>query len=316
MMTSPPGRRRLTFAGAAAFVLSTTGLGACGDALVEQGFRGEPRLTFTGQIATANGDTTTAGPLRAALFWSQRGTTALDATLVEQPAVSVAVQFPGTFEINVFDPPPDVAWTSPTAGYRVALVLIYEDVDADGRLTFDGTETTELRGGAQNQAVLWAERSLGSAESPTGNALLPGYHAVHLPMPCAVIAPPTRGADCGVPLGAACTDDTNCGTGGRCLTQDAQTFWPGGYCIAPALVGGCEPNEGVLRRTRVDGTEAAFWHRRCETAADCRADAGYTCLDDACYPGAPAALVLDRNLVPAALCAAFEAGEGHDGPER
>lgn len=278
---------------------------SCGDPLIEQGFRGEPMLTFEGQIGTSNADSTSGEGLRAALFWSPAGDTALTADLVEQPSLSVAVAFPGTFQINVFEPPPAVAWRDPAALWRVALVLLSQDADANGRFSL-----RELRGGARNQAVLWAERALTAAESPTGTALEAGYHAVRLPMPCAVVAAPTDGGDCGVPLGAACEADTDCGDAGVCLTRDLQTFWPGGYCVQRAVSGGCTPAAGVLRRTSVAEAEGSYWHRRCESPADCRVDAGYRCLDDACFPGEPALLVLDPRMKPGPLCASFE--EDHD----
>ena len=278
---------------------------SCGDPLIEQGFRGEPMLTFEGQIGTSNAGSTSGEALRAALFWSPAGDTALSSDLVEQPALSVAVAFPGTFQINVFEPPPKLAWRDPAALWRVALVLLSQDTDADGRFSL-----RELRGGARNQAVLWAERALTAAESPTGSALAAGYHAVRLPMPCAVVAAPTDGADCGVPLGAACEADTDCGDAGLCLTRDLQTFWPGGYCVQRAVSGGCTPATGILRRTSVADAEGSYWHRRCESPADCRVDTGYRCLDDACFPGEPALLVLDPRMKPGPLCASFE--EDHD----
>lgn len=288
------------------------GLLSCGDPLIEQGFRGEPMLTFTGRIGTATGDAGASGDLRAALFWSPAGTTTLSEVLdelVEQPALSVAVHFPGVFEINIFEPPQAVAWTGPDLGFHVALVLIYEDADGSGDFS-----PTELRGGARNQAVLWAERPLSGAESPTGNPLASGYHALRLPQPCAVLTPPTGGDACRVPLGAACAADEDCGTGGRCLTQDPQTFWPGGYCVQAAQSGGCTPGNGILRRTSIGGLEASYWHRRCESTAECRVDAGYRCEDDACWPGEPAALVLDRRLETAPLCAPYEVDDDDDGP--
>jgi hypothetical protein len=295
--------RHNALAAACGLALST----GCGDPLIEQGFRGEPMLTFEGQIGTSLGGSTSGDGLRAALFWSPAGDTELSGELVEQPALSVAVAFPGTFEINVFEPPPAVAWRAPRSPWRVALVLLSQDADGNGRFSLD-----ELRGGARNQAVLWAERALAAAESPTGSALAAGYHAVRLPMPCGIVPAPTDGADCGVPLGAACEADADCGAAGVCLTRDLQTFWPGGYCVQPAVSGGCTPDTGILRRTSVGEIEASYWHRGCESPAECRVDAGYRCVEDACFPGEPALLVLDPRMKPGPLCAAFETDHDED----
>ncbi len=104
----------------------------CGDPVVEKGFRGEPRFSFTGEVATANSETTFEHALRAAVFWSVDGDTSLGAKLVEHSAISVAVRFPGLFEVNVFERPLDLAWAEPEADIRVGLVLVYEDLNGDG----------------------------------------------------------------------------------------------------------------------------------------------------------------------------------------
>jgi hypothetical protein len=269
---------------------------ACGDPLVEQGYRGAPLYTFTGQIGSVSGGSTFEAPVRAAVFWSIDGTTNLHGDLVEQSAIALAVRFPGTFEINVFEPPRDVPWKDPQAPVRVGLVLVYEDVNGNHRL-----DPGELRGGARNEALLYVERAVPAAASPTGRALAPGFQAQRLPMPCGVPSA-TAGGDCGVPLGASCDTDADCGTGGLCLHRDEYSDWPGGYCLQRLSAGGCRPAGGVLLHTEIEGSENSYWHRRCETGADCRFAEGYVCEDWACLPDGPVALILDRSLEVAALC--------------
>lgn len=275
---------------------------SCGDGLTEAGYRGEPLHTFTGQVTTVSGVTTSA-PLRAAVFWNPRGQTDLGEDLVEQDAVSVAVRFPGVFEVNVFEPPPeDVAWVDRGASHRVGLLLVYEDLNGSGR-----ADSGELRGGATHQVLLYARRALKAAESPSGAPLGAGYHALRVPLPCEVEEADELAADtsCGVPIGDPCGADTDCGTGGLCLLRDpSQPSWPGGYCVQP-VTPDCRPS-GV----KASGEAGEYWLRRCEEPEHCRLADGYTCAEGACVPATPSALVLSPDFAVAPLC--VEHAEGHE----
>ncbi len=279
------------------FTLAVLSLG-CGDALTERGFLGVPLYTFTGRIASVGGPRGYEGPLRAALFWSPDGDTAITSKLVEQQDISMEVRFPGEFEINVFAPPPETAWAEIGAAYRVGLILIYEDLDRDGRF-----DLGELRGGAQNQALLFVERALDAEGSPTGRALSPGFTAQRLPMACHE-PESERAPDCGVPLGATCSVDADCGVEGLCVLQDRHGYWSGGYCVQPHVRGSCVPAGAVKLLSDARGAEAYFWHLACETSADCRQEEGYACDQAhlACLPGEAVALILDPALIIADLC--------------
>ena len=279
--------------------LATLLLVGCGDPLTEEGFRGAPLYTFSGRIAAVDGPAGFEHPVQAALFWSPGQDTAITPDLVEQQSISVAVRFPGDFEINIFEPPLALYWHEPDAPYRLGLVLIYEDVDHNGRYT-----QGELRGGARNQALLYVRRAIPASQSPTGRALSPGFTAQRLPMACHL--PESEGEpDCGVPLGDACSVDTDCGAGGVCVTRDRHHHWAGGYCLQPHDRQGCVPSGGVKLLSDAQGTERYYWHLECETSADCRQEAGYACNLEhgACLPADPVALVLDPNLQIAARCA-------------
>ena len=279
-------------------------LTACGDALVEQGYRGIPLYTFEGQVAAVNGGGTFDAPARAAVFWSPDGTTALTDALVEQSAISVAVRFPGTFTLNVFEGPGDVPWRDRSGAVRVGLILVYEDLDGDG-LAGPG----ELRGGSANHVLLYAERAVEAAASPTGRALTPGFHAVRVPLPCEVEDSDGRAGDtCGVALGASCVADADCGPLGACLERDRYARYPGGYCVLP--VGGCTPQGARTLATELGGVATRVWAAGCDEADQCRLAEGYVCENGVCLPGEPAALVLDPDLVVAPLCLAEGADEG------
>lgn len=294
------GRRDGAVLRAAGLVLGLALL-SCGDAVVERGFRGEALFTFTGEVASVNSETTFDHPLRAALFWSADGRTALDGPLVEETSIGVAVRFPGIFEINVFEPPPEVAWTDPAADYRVGLVLVYEDVDGDGAF-----QPAELRGGARNIGLFYVERDIAAADSPSGVAMAAGFRAQRLPMHC-MVAPTPGATGCSVPLGDPCATDADCMTDGVCLTRDEHHHWPGGYCAQRHNPGGCNPaGARALRTETSEGVREDLWYRPCSTSNDCRVQDGYECEDGACLPGEPAAFVLDPMLEISPLCAADE----------
>lgn len=266
----------------------------CGDGLTEAGYRGVPLHGFRGQVTSSSQQAEFTAPARAAVFWSPDRSTAITGRLVEQGALSVDVRFPGVFSINVFAPPPDIAWRDPEDPIRVGLILIYEDFNGDGQF-----QRGELRGGAQNQVLLWVERPVAAADSPTGQALAPGFVDQPLPMLCGDQAAPREGP-C-AQLGAACAADADCGADGVCLAADDAGPLPGGYCTLPASAG-CGGAAGVLREVHV-ANERRLYFRACETAIDCRVLDGYVCQDHACVRSGPAALMLDAALVPYPLCA-------------
>ncbi len=287
---------------------------ACGDPVVERGYRGAVQHHLTGQVITAGGPVDFDAPLRASIFWSTETDEAeVGDDLREQAALSVAVRFPGIFEINVFERPPDHRWADTEAAYRVGFILLYEDVDGDGRFA-----PTELRGGARDLVLLYVERPLTALTSPTGRPLPVGYHTARLPMLCpwteAGEAPhDDHGlpAGCGVPVGAPCAAGVACVGGGTCVTTLAGQAWPGGYCTVPADDGACAgPGTPAL---------AGVALLPCEDDDDCRLADGYRCVEDAqglrgCQPGAPTALVLDPAFALAPLCAEHdEADEADEG---
>lgn len=288
--------------------LAPLALLACGDGLVERGYKGEPLHQFSGQLTSVGGQLTPGLVLRAAIFWSPDGSTDLSDDLVEQDALSVEVAFPGTFTINVFQPPPAAARRT-SADYRVGLVLVYEDVNGDGI-----AQPSERRGGASHTVLLYAERSISARRSPTGRALAPGYHAERVPMPCEE-EEHEGGAACGVMLGMACRNDSDCGGPGICVNQDTtHAFWPGGYCAVRAA--DCPARMVGARSTTINGVADSYLHATCDDADDCRLSDGYQCVGRICLPGEPSALVIEPGFTISRLCAEEEdEGEGDDDDE-
>lgn len=304
-----------------------TALGACGDALLDARYRGEPLFSLGGKVASDGDQPDLDAPLRAAVFWLPYDPTTLGLAfaertpiddldripgvaegtrLVEQSAVSLDVRFPGVYEINVFAPPPDAARIGETP-LRFGVVLLYADLDGDARMG-DG----ERIGGATGQIVVYSDRAMGAddPQNPLDRAVAPGYLGVELPLRCGA-EPPTYAPieDFDARVGAPCAPETaaaDCGVDGTCLLEDFDGPLPGGYCVLDKLAIADEyaPPDGIaLIETERDGRELEAWYRVCDHSDGCRE--GYTCQTHVCLPALSPALVLDPTAEIQAVCARY-----------
>ena len=285
------------------------GLG-CGEALVDDAYRGDPLLTVRGQISQVRGALALENDLRVAVFWSPTGSTAIDDTLVEQSDVSVELQFPALFEINLFAPPSGIAWRD-GGPVHVGLVLIYDDANRNGRF-----ERGELQGGARNLALLFAERDATADESPTGRPQAQGVSLARMPLRCEPVENETPDAPTGwaMQVGRACGAATDCGAepDWRCITEDDDIYWSGGYCARDMVAGlpeadGVEPGSVWL-----NDTLTPVWMRECNADADCRAE--YVCQAEICRPDQPYTMVIVRDFQTTPLCPDEGEDEGGNGP--
>lgn len=281
---------------------------ACGDGLLDDAYRGEPRFSYAGQMATGGGEPLYQNPLRAGIFWLPYDPTALavedseatlidaagfarlglppDAALVEQSSIEVAVAFPGYFAINVFADPPPEAYAADN-GLSYGVVLIYEDRNRSG--AFD---EGELAGGGPSQMVYFARRALADDDPAhrLDRAVTPGYGLIELPLRCGAPLPTFEPhPDFDVRVGAACTDDAACGTEGECLRGDFDGVLPGGYCVLP---------EAALAEACAE-TCAADCAASC--AAECAEDQSPACLDPCADTCAPACAVDCEEDGPAGM---------------
>lgn len=300
---------------------------SCGDPLLDDGYRGEPLFSLGGKVASTGEQPDYDAPLRAGVFWLPYDPTTLGAAfaertpierldriegvpegagLVEQGAVSLDVRFPGTFEINVFAPPPPAAKLG-DGPLRYGVVLLYEDRDGDGHLGAD-----ERIGGATGQLVVYSDRPLAAdaPDNPLDRAVQPGYLEVTLPLRCGA-PPPAYEVDetYGARVGAACATETeaaDCGPEGTCLLEDYDGPLPGGYCVLDdgAIPRDVDPPRTMrLVETERDGRELEAYYRRCGHTADCRV--GYTCQGHVCLPALAPALVLDPTAEVEGTCAEY-----------
>lgn len=276
-------------------LIALIALAACGDPIVDDGFRGEPLATFTGEVVYRY-DRLLERPanLRAAVFWSALGVDggATD-ELVEDPATSQPIDaVPGAYTLHLFDAPAAMA---PGGAYAIGHVLLYADLDGDGARGAD----EPFAGGLAVHAILYAPAALTRHASPTRLPLAAGFHRVAVPMPCA--APPTNSDpdDCGVDLGAACGPAIPCAAG-VCVDDEVAPSWPGGACAVPAAgVDGCVPATGALIPGR-GPADAGYWVAGCSTDADCADGRQQTCDQGAraCLPSRLMSLMLDLGADP------------------
>jgi hypothetical protein len=234
---------------------------ACGDPLADDRYRGDPLMHLQGDAAPRAEEDDFIN-LRLALFWMARGPYDGDvARMVEDPGAVQELPRPGPFVINVFDPPPAAALAP--AGYGIARLLVYRDRDHSGR-----REAGEpFLGAVGPEALLYAPHALDQAGSPTRRGLPGGFHQVMLPLLCDEPAPPPADAtDCGVPLGAACDGDADCGRGGICVKRLPAPV-VNGACMLPA--GGCRPAGGAYFPTRWLGNFPGVYLKACRVDADC-----------------------------------------------
>lgn len=276
-------------------------LAGCGAPLLPEGFRGEPILQFEGLIIQGLLDESDEGaPLEAAIFWSiEDRVSDRPADLVEQTSIEVAVRFPAVFTVNVFDIPRDPRLAAGDPAYELGRLLVYSDLDGDGAMS-DG----ELRGGALLSAFLYVAEPLPAERSPTTRPLGAGFHLVELPQPCSTgqaMTATVAGEDCGVPLGAPCAADDDCGLLGYCDRE-----MPGGYCVLFESTGCVPAGAAPVRQNYEVGAdrEGPAYLQGCSSASECRVSEGYSCFEwaEACMPKTPVLISVDPDYRSTPLC--------------
>jgi len=243
---------------------------AC-DPVVDGRYRGEPMFSFEGELVQYEGLAAQEHEFRTTLLWLRElkadPVTQLPRLddAVEQASVSVELRFPSTFRVDLFAPPVDEMLLP--SGIGVALVVVYEDRDANGRLTPDASPS-ELVGGAPYEALVYAVDEVAARAAPFDEPIAAGFQLVRVPLFCGVALAP-----CTTTLGAPCEDDGACGPEGICLLELDGVTWPGGACGLPFDAVTCEvPADAGLYD---DLSGALYAIEGCEGDGECRE--GYRC---------------------------------------
>lgn len=208
------------------------------------------------------------GLLWLSLFYNPKGAGNVQSLdqLIEHEATRIALRPPNGLTWPIFDAPEVRHYFTTPSGKRYALGVPYAYVDLNG----DGRRSVgeDPIGEAPITAVLSVETALEAGESPTGKAVEPGFFMLVRPLWCAPrpAEPAPTAADCGVPLGAACAADGDCGAG-VCLMNEPWP-WPSGTCALPSS-STCVPEAAHLWRNHRDPSQQ-FWLPACASTADCR----------------------------------------------
>jgi hypothetical protein len=286
---------------------------SCGDALVDETYRGAPRFTVRGSVMGTSEYVDEEHPeVSIAVLWSPRGAWMdREATLLEQQGTSRLAEYYRPFELHLFDEPgAEHLYTTPSgARYGIARLGAYQDENRNGRR--DALEP--LIGSSPGRALIRAPKALTARDSPTGAPLTAGWHIVSTPLLCPSTSSPPPGGnpgpvepvadgECGVPIGAECRSDADCG-GGVCVREFIGP-WPGGACLIPEPPpNGCRQRGSVLLRDPQE-SEKAFWVKACAVTADCGRVAPIQCDQQirGCRPSADFPVEMDDRPPPSSFC--------------
>ena len=160
----------------ASALLILVSVAAC-DGFVDGEYRGDPLLTLQGNIVVAEA----AGlegevPLRVSMFWVAGEPGELDdLEVVGEQTVGARAAQPARYTLDIFHPPTRRALTTTAHGaMAIAVILVYEDVNGNGRREL----AERVLGGSGEYAVLYAPTGLGA--DAFGEPLDPGYHVMEI----------------------------------------------------------------------------------------------------------------------------------------
>ncbi len=280
---------------------------SCGDAMVEPSFRGAPLFEFRGQVQVVSGFDEGEHDIRVGLFWLPQGPNSLQRTWQEQPSASVRIEFPSTFTIKIFQPPKSEHYYQ--AHQAVARILLYDDLDHDGHWSPD----EPLVGDAPDASIAYIEPEAAEI-SFAGVGLPTGFSLLRTPIRCF-----TRVSDrfqCDLPLGAPCTEHTDCCLAEdcsdarvACITEErAMRSVPGGYCVVLEGSRFCsrlEPQSEISGTLgygiTVQGGRRALG-LGCRSDDDCRPEYRCEAAHRVCLPDTSVVLLLDERYLPRTIC--------------
>lgn len=297
-------------------VLAGAAVVACGDTLVDGTYSGTPRFTLQGKVM-GDSDNVDADQLEVdlAVFWFPSGPGRTDA-LVQQPGTFRRSEYFRPFEMNLFDEPGAEFLFTTRSGARYGIARLGGWKDANGNGRKDAEEP--FIGYSHKKVLIRAPRDLSAEDSPTGAPLKAGWHIVTAPLACPASARlpgspaptpspvPVANGDCGVPLGAACRNDAECG-GGVCVHEFGGPWMEGACLIPEPPPNGCRQRGSVLLADP-EIPDKKYWIPACQVSADCGRAHPYQCDQQVrgCMPSAEVTVEMDDAQQPPPICGGGE----------
>lgn len=282
-------------------LLGASALAACTDGgLAPPAFRGAPLGTV--EVVDRSGEVATDPQMVAGVFWVlDPGRRPEFDALLPHPERARGSIGESVFEVSLYSPPPAEALLDLGHGDPVALgvVALWRDVDGDGARGPDEPPVHLSR----NWAVVYSPTAQPADRSPAWRPLAAGLNVAGMPLRCGPPLPRDT-ADCGVPLGAPCTTDADCGAG-SCIDTGPPLFEMYRCVVIEPPPDGCRPAEGGFVARRMIG-QNGYYLPTCARDRDCPSDLTCTAPFGVC--GGPPT-VLDGPLLLDTLCV----GDGSGG---
>lgn len=278
---------------------------ACGNSLVDETYSGTPLFTLRGKVvAPSDYVDEEDAEIFLSMLWSQGGAQRVE-RFVEQPGATLRTAFFRSFEMPLFDEPGSEHFHILPSGARYAIGRLggFHDDNGNGR-----RDASEPFMGYSAAALLRAPEALSARDSPTGAPLSAGWHIVSTPLSCPYASgsqstpDPVADGECGVPLGAGCKKDSECG-GGVCVVNFLGE-WSGGACLIPEPPpNGCRQRGSVLLRAPAPDPQA-YWIPACTVSEDCGRLHPYQCDQQirGCRPSAQVIVDIDEREPPRSFC--------------
>lgn len=285
---------------------------ACGDSLVDAAYSGTPVFALTGSVTGSADQVGVNHPeVTLAVFWLPHGP-APDAreVRIEQPGTAVRAEYFRPFTMKLFDEPRAEYLFTTASGARYGAAWIGAYVDTNGNGRKDAAEP--IIGSSQGRVLIRAPEALRAEDSPTGAPLAAGWYVISMPLDCprpdgstadGASPPPVADGDCGVPIGAICKSDLDCGAG--VCVHDFISPWPSGACAIPEPPrDGCRQRGSVLVDDPVNPEGKKFWFKSCEVTADCGRSEPYQCdqRKRACMPTTELLVDMNGQELPPSIC--------------
>ncbi len=263
----------------AAAALSAALCCSCGDALVDNAYRGTILFNFTGNVMGATDAVDSGEPIRIAVFWSSKGLRTMGTeNLVEQPAAAQQAIIPFSFTLNLFDTPPAAQIYKPQEGgaFAIGQLFGYPDRNHNGQRDLD----EPIVAASSSRALLYAPEALALEKSPTGLPVPAGYHLIFASIPCGprpqMPPPAPTSGGCPASLGQPCSTDAQCAPG-VCI-RDFLAPWPLGGCgLSDPPPADCGSPQVARVAQPGPAPTPTYWVKSCTTDADCGRAFPYQC---------------------------------------